>query len=791
MFKWMLSFLLLTSVSTTSLLALDISLQGAKENFENYSTLHIKDKDKFLCQEMSNDFDVITQIICAFSKSPSKKLKTLQNDFFKIETQIKNKTFFIIITPYKNMKLYPVVFNLSADDSVYEANAKLALHWMIVGYNKELPYIKKHEVSDVAINFPFMLDKDKLPYVGSLDMQGNPVYIQEVNDVSDYLKIKRYYDEKNYEKCLELIDEVMLEYPSSLFNAELLYYKIRVNSKLEEKNDEVIELSKVYLREYSADDNVAEVLSLIARAYSLSGISGQADYFFDRLFSEHEDSPYAKWGYIYKGEMLEESGLASKALDYYLKALNETADIDIAATAAYRLAFYKINTANKAEASMYAMKIIKAKPSFFASKYKKSLELIETFVDEGEYETAAAIAQAIVNETDEEYEEYESLVKNIGIWLAKTPKKQEALASLNEYLKKFPDGLYDAEVQVAKDSLFFYVSDSNVSTKIVDYNKLIDTYAEDSIGKRAIYEKAKLMCDNGMYNDVLEFKDSLLALDATTYPDTQTIVNDAALGAMELALKNKECNSVLKISSEYSIKLSDKWDDGVYACAMKGADFSLAKETASKNLKSDNIDMRKKWLYRYIKVDFATGNYSDVVKASEELISLIADDKGFEYKDVYRVLFDTYSRLENADKMIEAIANVQKVYENSYKDIERYVAVMAIGSDRNDDNLVLQYGQEIMNIQKSSSSNAQSPFVEFSVYQAYINKEDFNKALEVIKSLDSVELSKANRSRQKYLLGSIYEKLWRGEESQAAYNESIEADPSSAWAKLAEGAKED
>lgn len=792
MFKWILSLLLLTTVSTISLKALDISLQGAKENFQNYSTLHIKDENKFLCQEMTNDFDEVVKIVCAFPKSPAEKLKTLQNDFFKIETQIKKKTFFLIITPYKKMKLFPVVFNLSEDDSVYKVNAKLARHWMLVGYNKELPYIKTQEPSDVAIHFPFLLDKNKLPYVGSLDMKSNPVHIQEVQDVSDYLKIKHLYEEKEYEKCLEIINEVMLEYPNSLFNAELLYYKIRVNSKLPEKNDDVIELSKVYLREYSSDDNVAEVLSLIANAYSLSGMGGQADYFFDRLFSEHKDSVYAKWGYIYKGEMLEESGTSSKALQYYKKALHETSDIDVAAAAAYKLTLYNVYSGSKEEAIKYVMKIVKAKPSFFVTEYYKTLEMIDTFADDSKLATAAAIAQAIVNEINRnEYDEYEILLKNIGVWLAKTPKKQEALNALNEYLKKFPDGIYDAEVQVAKDSLFFDVSDANVSTKLADYDKLIQTYQQDSIGKRAIYEKAKLMCDNGMFSDVLEFKDELLALDATTYPDTKTIVNDAAIGAMELALKNKECHSVLKIANQYSIKLSDKWDDGIYACAMKGADFLLAKDIASKNLKSKNLQMRKKWLYRHIKVDFATGNYSDVVKASQELITLIADNKKSKYKDVYRVLFDTYNRLENSDKMIESLANVQKVFGSNYKDIERYISVMAIGSDRKDDNLVLKYGNEVMKIQKNSDSYAQSPFVEFALYQAYINKENYNKALEIIKSLDIVELNKNDRSRQKYLLGSIYEKLWRGDEAQVAYKESIEADATSAWAKLAEGAKED
>jgi hypothetical protein len=740
---------------------------------------------------MKNDFDEVKEIVCAFSKSPSKKLKTIQNDFFTIETKIKKKTFFLIITPYKKMKLYSVVFNLSEDSSIFKADAKLSSHWMIVGYNKEIPYIEKNEQSDMSINFPFYLDKDKLPFVGSLDLEGKPVHLQEVRDVSDYLKIKRLYREKKYEKCIELIDEVMLEYPSSLFNAELLYYKIRVVAQLEDRNEEVIKLSKIYLREYSSDDNVAEVLSLLARAYYLSGVAGQADYFFDRLFSEHEESKYAKWGYIYKGEMLEDSGASSKAFAYYKKALQETSDIDVAATAAYKLAAYVLDNGKKTQASEYIMKIVKAKPSFFASNYRESLDMIEIFVEEDELITAAAIAQSLVDAINSDYDDYEALVKNIGIWLSKTPKKQEALKALNKYFELFPDGLYDEEVQIAKDSLFFDVSDANVTTKLDNYNNLIETYQEDSIGRRAIYEKALLLRDNKMYGDVLNLENELLSLDATTYPDTQEIINDSALGAMQEALKNKECYEVLKISNEYSVKLSDKWDDGIYECAMRGADFLLAKTTAKRNLKSTNLEMRKKWLYRHIKVDFATGNYSDVVKASEELISLMSDDKKSKYKDIYRVLFDTYSRLENSQKMIESIVDVQKVYGNNYKDIDRYMAVMAIGSQKKDDNLVLQYGNEVMKIQKESDSYAQSPFVEFALYQAYINKEELNKALQTIKSLDNVELDKGDRSRQKYLLGSIYEKLWRGEEAQQAYQESIDADASSAWAKLAEGAKED
>jgi tetratricopeptide (TPR) repeat protein len=770
-----------------NLFALEISLKGAKEDFQTYSILHIKNKDKFLCQEVKNDFDVVTKIICAFSKEPVEKLKPLQNDFFKIDIKFKDKTFFLIITPYKKIKLYPMLFKLYKEDDVFSSNVKLSNHWMIIGYDKTLPYIQKQEDSDIAINFPFYLKKDKLPYVGSLDLKGNPIYIKEVGDVSNYLKIKQYFKEKKYDKCLELIDDVMHEYPNSLFNAELLYYKIIVNSKL--KNyDNVIELAKVFLREYSADDNIAEVLALSAKAYYLNGLNSQADYFFDRLFSEHPDSPYTKWGYIYKGEMLEDSGAFSKALKYYKKALNETKSVEIAANAAYHITTYYIENSKKKEASNYVMKIIKAKPEFFAQKYKSSLKMMQDFADAGEYISAAYIAKALLGNINEEYDEYESILKNEGIWLSKTTHKKEALKALNQYLKKFPDGMFVDEVQKAKDGLFFDLDDKNASVMLNEYDKLIQTYGLDSIGQRAIYEKAKLMLKNEMYNDVLSFKEDILSLDSDKYKDIKEIINDAALGAMQVALDKKECKNVLDISSEYAISLSDNWDDGIYECAMKGADFKLAKKVADKNLKSKDLEIRKKWLYRYIKIDFATGNYTDVVKASQDLISLMDTDKNIEYKDIYRILFDTYHRLENYEKMIEVMGKLEQIYKTNYLDIDRYVAMVNVGSQRKDDNLIIKYANKVMRLQKSSDSYAQSPFIEFTLYQAYIDKGNYNEALRVIKSLDKIKLNKAQRARQKYLLGNVYQKLWRDEDAKKAFKESLDADKTSPWAKLAQSA---
>ncbi|MCF6339240.1 MAG: flagellar protein [Sulfurimonas sp.] len=784
----MIKFLLIFFLFLVNSFALEISLSGAKENFQNYSTLHIKEKNKFLCQKQTDDFDKTIGIVCAFSTKPTKKIQKIQNDFFEIKTEIKKETFFLIIKPFKNIKLIPVIYNLTQDDTTYNANVKLSKHWMVIGYDKELPHIKKQKYNHNTINFPFTLDKTMIPFVGGLDIKGNPVYIKEVQDVKEFIKVKKLYKKQKYNQCLEKIDNILDKYPDTLFKAEFSHYKILASNKLE-MYDEIIDLSKIFLREYSSNDNIAEVLSLTAKAHYKLAQSTSANYFFDRLINEHSDSVYAKWGLIYMGDMQSESGSLTQAVKYYKKALKETQNIDVATTAAFKLATYYINFGDKLKAAEYIKKIVKVKPSYFIKEYELAKETMYQFAEVQEYNSAAAIAMSLINNIEKDHDDVEKLLRDKGVWLSKTDAKTDALKALNEYLEKFEYGAYEDEVVIAKDSLFFETNDDNLSVKITQFNELIDIYGDDTIGEKAIYEKAKLLEKNKMFRDVLNFEDELLSIDDTKYQNVQDIIYNSAVGFMKQSLQNQKCNDVLAISDKYNVILSDEWDDGIYHCAMKGADYVLAKRTASKNIKSNNLDFKKKWLYRYIKIDFATGNYSDVVDASKELIALIQDEENSKYLDVHRYMFDTYQRLEQDDNMLSAIVKLQKVFGIVYNDIERYIAVMGVGSSKKDNTIIIKYAKYVMEIQEKSNSYAQSPYVEFTLYGAYIDIKDFNKALDVIESLNSVELKTKDKARQQYLLGSVYTKLWRDSDAIKAYDEVIKLDPASAWAELARSAK--
>ena len=782
--------LLLLASLFLSLFSLEIFIESGKENFQKYSILHIKDTTNFLCQKELNEFDVTTKVICAFNEQPSQKLSNLKNDFFSITHKRKNKTYFLIINPLKKMKLYPILFDLKSESSVYSADAKISKHWMIVGYKDEIPFLS-HKVIQKGLNFPFLMSRNSYPYVGGLDMKGNPVHLKKVEDVTDYLKIKKNFKAKKYEAALEKIDNVLENYPNSLFRAELLYYKIKVYDKLHD-NDNLIEVSKEYLREHSADENVPEVLALTANAYSKIGLNIDADYFFDRLFDEHKESVFTQWGYIYKGEMLEASGASNKAIQFYKRALSQTQDLDVAVSAAYKLAVYYLDKGKYKEASEYITKVAKVDPSYFMRDLKKSLDMMYSFADAQKYYSATIIAGAIISQTDKNHDEYERLLKDRAIWLTHTSHKKEALKALNRYIKEYKYGEYEEQIKVAKDELFFDLNDDNTTARLEKYNQLISEYDGDTIAQKALYEKAKLLLKEKRYGDILGIKESILELDEDIYKGCDEIVKDAAKGSMKRFLKLNECQEVLDMSKEYNITLSYEWDDSIFKCAMKGADYVMSKKIATRNLKTKDLEQRKKWLFRYIKIDFATGNYSDVIEASKDLIALIEDElpKNQEYKVIYRYIFDTYQRLEDKKAMLKAIVDIEKVFGVVFEDIERYVSLISLGEELKDNNIIVEYGLKVMKLQKQSKSYIQSPYVEFTLYQAYKDLGKDKEALDVIKVLNDVKLTKEQRARQKYLLATSYSKLGKTKEAIKAYKEAIASDKDTPWAKLAQSALE-
>ena len=429
----MIRWLLLLHFILLPLYALELSIQSGKEASQNYSVLHLRDKHPFQCTSNRNDFDELVRIECNVTKTRS--LPLLTNNHFII-TQTPTS---IIITPKTKIALFPVGFDLRYAKQVYLSDVQPVNHWTIIGYTKDLPLLPQTKVNPNAINIPLKIVKDEYPFVGGLDLKGNPIKMKSVQDVNDYMELKKAYKAKDYSKVLFLARDTLKKHPGTIFGNELILYQIRALHYLGEY-EELLALSKQFVRQYSGDPNIAEVLAYSANAYGELGQHIDSDYFYDRLFTEHGADPFAAQGMYFKAKHLEVLGSPTKAAKYYNEALSRTKDVDLASACAFELAQMETGGKNPQKVRDYIDKIARVNPKYFSEVRPESLKMIDILQGYKDFLTAAKITQSLIKYTDYKSTEHQVLLKNLGMFYAEGGKQVQALDTFNEYIKLFPNG---------------------------------------------------------------------------------------------------------------------------------------------------------------------------------------------------------------------------------------------------------------------------------------------------------------------------------------------------------------
>lgn len=769
------------------LFALDVTLQSGKEEGEKYSILHLRESAPFVCQATQDDFGETKRIDCRFSKAPKQHFPPIDNDRFRVSGSPSPQGYTVTILPKLKMKLMPISFNLTKESETYQSDGKKTNHWSIVGYSKKVPLLNSSAPSANGINFPVKIKKNSRPYVGGLDLKGNPIKISRVQDVTDYMEMKKEYVAKNYPKVLELAEYALKNYPKTVFKNELMLYQIRA-LHYEEEHEKLIEVGKQFLRLYSSDPNMAEVLAYMGNAYGAIGQIADADYFFDRLFNEQEESPFASLGMIYKAQLLENSGSSSQAMTYYQRALSTSSDVGIASKAAFRLAQIELSNGNTKKAAHYIEKITSANPKYLKEVLDDAMLMADGFYDRNDPKTALRITEALLSIIDSKSSQHPILLKNLGFQYAKTGKQNEALKRFNEYLENYKYGEFVEEVRRAKDGLFFDDGEKNTTNELKKYDDLIARYGDDSVGRKALYKKAQLLLKEKRYKEVLALEDELYRMDSTEYPQTNELISKSAIGMEKALLKEGKCVEAMKFQKMYKIKLLSEWDESLFDCALKTTNYANAKKIAQKHLKAPSVKERQIWLSRLVKTEFGLGEYKEAIKGGEELITLLGVEKNPPLNDIYRTMYDSAQRIGDAEGMIRHIKSIESAFPNDFKDIERYTQMVSLALKRKDEAMTQTYARKVMTLQERTSTYTQSPFIEFTLAQSYQNVGKDTDALKVLRTLNARKLINEKRSRQQYLIGAIEQKLGNKRQSREAFNASIKADKNSAWGKLAKDA---
>jgi len=765
------------------LFALDLSIQSGREESDGYSILHLRESKPFNCTSVHNDYDEIVRIECQVPNHPP--LPPIINPYFSLQYTSAS----LIITPKKKIALFPIGFDLRNDAQIYSSDKKPIEHWMIVGYTKKLPMLQQTHTNPNGINLPIKIAKESYPFVGGIDLKGNPIKMKSTQDVNEYMALKKAYSAKDYDKTLFLARDTLKKHPDTIFKNELMLYQIRSLHHLGEF-EQLLALSKQFIRQYSSDASIAEVLAYTANAYSQLGQNIDSDYFYDRLFTEHGDDPFSAKGMFYKAQHLEVLGTPKKAAKYYREALSRTKDVDLASACAFELARMEIGAGNGKKAKEYIDKIVRVNPRYFGEVREGSAEVIEILKVKNDPLTAAKITKSLISTVPHKSQEHQVLLKNLGLLYAQGGEKQKALEVFNEYLKLFPYGEAITEVRRAKDGLFFEKEEPKGAQGVKQYDELIERYGNDSIAHKALYKKAQLLLKEKKYEAILKIENDLYRLDTTAYPDVNTIISKSAVEITKQKFKEQKCAEALSMQKMYKIKLLPEWDGLTFECALNMGNFPVAKEMVAKHLKSKDITERQVWLSRAVKTHFTLGEYKEATKGGKELIALLDAQKNPALNGIYRLMFDIAQRSGDGEGMIRAIKGCESVFGIDFKDIERYTQTVSLGLKRKDEVLVQSYGQKVVALQKRTKTYTQSPFIEFTLAQSLMNQDKNKEALEVLKSLNPRKLNTEKRSRQQYLIGSLAMKMGNNGEAKAAFSASIKADKNSAWGKLAKDALE-
>ena len=783
-------YLLIALFSATSAFAgLTLDIQSGQEAGVPYSTIHIQEDDAFICQESKNDFFEVTKIECFFPKAPQRSFRPLRNAFFDISSYETPTLYVITVKPLQKIKLYDVISNIAQTKRIDHELKRKARHWMIIGYQKELPLIQKHHLPQEGLNFPIDFYKEDLPAVGALGLNGKPIELDQVEDVSDYLDIRRLYKRELYDQVLVMIDKALQKDPHSIFKSEFLLYKLRILMN-QEAYDDVIEGAKAFLREFSGDEAIPEVLLLIANAASKMGMVIDAEYFYDRLLTEHYDSKEATLGLMALGDHALAKGDARKALGYYKRALKKAETKEVASQAAYKLANYYLVKGRSKDAAFYMQKIAQGNIGFLLEDYERTFEIAKEFSDHEAYKEAAQLMEQVLATLDVSDRKYEGLLYQIALWYDQANENSKAYELYKKYLKQFAFGTYKDSVEEHMDKVLFKIGETNTTKELALYDTIQEKYAHEEIANKALYKRAQLYYKLKSYQKVLDLKEALNRLDQKRYGDAKTIILNSAKALAVKALKEKNCKETILLLRAYNFSISDAHAHELYSCSMQENDYAHAVEIAKEHIKAKDLKSRTAWLFDYVTASFKVGDYKTVFVAGQDLLTLFEVDEALQksYKpkrcELYKEIFQAALALGYEEKAVEMATRLEQEYGLRYEDIEIYVRMAKLARARKDYTMVENYAYKVIRLQKRHQSFTQSPMIEFLALHALKKLNKTEKAYTLLHTLSKQNLKRDAKARLYYELGNLALQLDKKEEAKEAFMKSSKADDKSPWSRL-------
>lgn len=787
-----MKFILFMLMASIQIFALNIFLNSAKEKGSVYAILHIVDDEPIDCQIIPLPLDK-KDYICTFNKTidskiESKKLRLVDIDFLE-----KKDKFYIKISPKVTSSLISFQEPLYDTESVDNTHANTkSTHWAILLYSTT-PFGGQQKTN--GINFPITYTKYLKPYIGSVDLNGAPITYDASEDINYYLEIQKEYEKKDYDNAIKDAERTLAKYPNTIFKSDLLLYKLKaMDNLLENKTDDLTErysntdvssLAKAWIRRFSSNENISEVLYILVKSYLRSGSIGDVNYFLDILITEHQDSPYTKKAILYFADSLYLKGNKDKAIKLYKNVLYSTKNLDIASLAAIRLTSTNIDRGKLKEAKDYLTKVLDANKNFLLKDKMATQALAEKLAANKLPKMAAKLSDLLLANLGKDVNgQRELLIKESGDWHAKSGDIEKAYKRYQEYKSNYKDGDYIDEVNQALDELFFKTKETNETKLLNYYNVLISKY-NNNIKDKAVIEKAKLLMKQKKFDEVLGMKDLLERTADHNASTSSNLIEDAGYALIEKELSSQNCNKAISILENYKLEQNTVvHKEKLFSCLMVTSRYLSAEKLANAGLKSTSFAQKFQWLQNFIDAENKLQKFGDVVSVEKDLFTLAKVLKAKVAQETYASLFNAHYYLNQYDKALEILGDLGKYWPQDIKNIEPYYKMVLYANGKRDDLLTIKYANKIISIQEKNKLFLHSPNIEFLLIDALKRVSKIQDAFNIAKKLYTTKLSDIAKSRTLYELGELSIKLNNKKGAKVYFNECSLIKKDNSWKSL-------
>lgn len=743
--------ILLGVIAIQSALAVTLQLSTGKNDGEEYGILTLSHQQAFQCSAINDK-----RIECIFPHIPQSP-KNFSNRFGSW-IMSGNKAIF---QSHQNVRLFanpdfPYTFQEQ------KKNVKNSIKWQIVIFGYRTPFITP-DVSTKGLNFPITLNLAAYPMVGSLDAGGMPVKeISGQSEINAYLEATRQFDKKNYDKVISIADRALNRSPHSLFRAELSYLKLKSLSKTQEGAEglrRVLTLATEWVKEYSSDSHLPEVLLLLADANSRVGSRKDAAYYYEQIIDEYDKTPVGYEAMLHYADYLYGVGYQKRGLELYNKVLYETKDIRQAAQASFKLGMKLLDTKAYNQAIPYFRKIYDADKALYTDEPLKALPILDGFIVLKDYKYALPLSKDLLEVLDKKSKEFEELLFKRAELLHYSGDLRGAKEAYGQYIKMIPDGKYIKEAKLRKDKLLFDTEESNdINQRMALYDKVLQEYPlTTEMGQTAFYRKMKIKFTAGAYQEILENKSSLLKLSKNIAPDKDFMISQSANKLAYQALKDNRCNDAFSLANQYNIGFGKEWDEQKFRCYYSLSKFKEAQTIAHTKVKEVELSQKLLWLYRDYKTLLQLNNKTDALFAGLDLYKLIDLTKTRD-KDYDNLLYELFQLAKEQNKittMLDISILIEKRYPNANQNISIYSALVYAGIRQKDTLMMLSNAKKIIDWQRKFKSYPESPRIDFIYLEGMQKKGDTKEVLTVAENLLKLsQLKPQERSRALYMSAS-------------------------------------